>query len=1125
MKILGWILRLFAGFVALSLAIVLAVLSFVVLTEPGAQLALREVESRTDLIRTSGIYGSLWGPLSVENLRYEDDSIAVEVSQLTLDWSLLQLIGSRVGISKLHAAAVQVTLKPTPPEPEPEPTPVLTALPVGVVVRDLRVAKFDLLGAGEPMHLERLALDASWIGDVVTVGHLSGLPPWIGDVALDGRVRLQADAVQIDALKLKGLANAELSGRYAYRDASDLKLQWTDLQWPPPPAADGVIAQSARGSLNWTGRINDWGIEAGADAEFDGKVYQIELSGRGSTEGLRIEQAELETGHGRIELQAQLDWAQDFTTKLQAQLHQLTPEYWLPQVSGELNGGVDADLRMDGGKPDVVLRLALDNSVLQGRQATLKGEARYRDDQLDLRQLELLSGETRLLASGGAWPRIGLRATLASRDLGALLPELFGHADAHVEVDGRWPGLRVRGNVQAGKLRYDDYTAKSVAADFDVATDGESRADVLLGEVDVGQLIDSAQLRLRGSMRSHELNATATTPEGSVALSANGSADADRKSWSGELTALRLAPRRLPIWSLEEAATLQISESRIEVAPVCIASDLARLCAALRPVDGGARRVALRIEQFRLAGLQPWLPAGTELTGQVDGYGYVDLGAAGIKDLRLDVATSEIELQRSGLVPFRLLPGYVRFEAQGKEMLAVAALPFEVDGKAAGGLTLDARLGPGADLMQRSLAGEWRVDVPDLSWLQLLNHELQNVRGHLSGELTLGGTLAVPDLSGSVSLADGGMLLRAAGIEMERISASLQGRAGSVLTLKAEATSDGGTLHLDGTIDTERGANAVRLNLYGDHFQAIRNPEASVWISPNLKVSFADRALRVDGSLEVPRADITPKTIDQGVSASADQVIVRHETEAEEAGPAIYANIKVLLIGEPGMHIDGLGLKSKLAGTIQIIEEPGVVTRARGELQLIDGRYKAYGQDLTITTGRLLFTGGPVTQPAVELRATRQPREDVTVGVLVRGTLDKPDFSLFSTPAMPQERQLSWLVLGRQLDQTTGSAERGRVADAAVSLGLAGGEWLAQRYGGKIGVDEISLGAKPGESTDLARLTLGKYLSPKLFISYGLGLFQPGHTFRMQYDLGGGFKLASEAGVESGGDLLYTIEK
>ena len=65
----------------------------------------------------------------------------------------------------------------------------------------------------------------------------------------------------------------------------------------------------------------------------------------------------------------------------------------------------------------------------------------------------------------------------------------------------------------------------------------------------------------------------------------------------------------------------------------------------------------------------------------------------------------------------------------------------------------------------------------------------------------------------------------------------------------------------------------------------------------------------------------------------------------------------------------------------------------------------------------------------------------------------------------------------------------------------------------------------PGrETADLARLTIGKYLSPRLFLSYGVGLFQPGHFWRLQYDLSRRFKLQGESGLNQGGDLLYTIE-
>jgi translocation and assembly module TamB len=118
------------------------------------------------------------------------------------------------------------------------------------------------------------------------------------------------------------------------------------------------------------------------------------------------------------------------------------------------------------------------------------------------------------------------------------------------------------------------------------------------------------------------------------------------------------------------------------------------------------------------------------------------------------------------------------------------------------------------------------------------------------------------------------------------------------------------------------------------------------------------------------------------------------------------------------------------------------------------------------------------------------------------------------------------------------------------ALGLTGGDFLAQRIGKGIGLDQVSVGAAPAGGSEVAadptriagsqaaqgaggasaasqtaQLTLGKYLTPKLFVSYGVSLFQPGQTFRMLYELGHGFKVQSETGVASGGDLIYTIDR
>jgi translocation and assembly module TamB len=55
---------------------------------------------------------------------------------------------------------------------------------------------------------------------------------------------------------------------------------------------------------------------------------------------------------------------------------------------------------------------------------------------------------------------------------------------------------------------------------------------------------------------------------------------------------------------------------------------------------------------------------------------------------------------------------------------------------------------------------------------------------------------------------------------------------------------------------------------------------------------------------------------------------------------------------------------------------------------------------------------------------------------------------------------------------------------------------------------------------------IGKYLSPDLYVSYGLGLFEPVSTVRLEYTLDENWKLSTESSTfSSGGDIIYTIER
>jgi len=55
---------------------------------------------------------------------------------------------------------------------------------------------------------------------------------------------------------------------------------------------------------------------------------------------------------------------------------------------------------------------------------------------------------------------------------------------------------------------------------------------------------------------------------------------------------------------------------------------------------------------------------------------------------------------------------------------------------------------------------------------------------------------------------------------------------------------------------------------------------------------------------------------------------------------------------------------------------------------------------------------------------------------------------------------------------------------------------------------------------------VGMYIAPRLFVSYGIGLFEDQNVISARYDLGKGFGVKATSGQrETGVDISYTIEK
>lgn len=412
------------------------------------------------------------------------------------------------------------------------------------------------------------------------------------------------------------------------------------------------------------------------------------------------------------------------------------------------------------------------------------------------------------------------------------------------------------------------------------------------------------------------------------------------------------------------------------------------------------------------------------------------------------------------------------------------------------------------------------IDLPSLQTLAVIAPEIEQISGSVKGLVSLNENSGSPAISGELLLSDGQLDLRDQGISIKPLTARFTGMPNGNLQVNASARSGDGEIKAQGEISANDAGLGIRLNIRGENFLATRTDEAEVHISPDLNFALMDQALDVNGSISIPRAMIRPKISDQEIrKVSEDQVLIGNEESREKR---LRRKIDVRLgLGED-VNLEGMGLKTRLTGKLRIQETHDTPPLGDGEIRLVDGSYEFYGQKLTIERGRLIFSNAPLTQPAIDVRAIRKPRPDIKVGVRIKGLLDAPELTLFSSPSMRQSEQLSYLVLGRPLEGNEGNPS---LAGAALAMGLTQGDRFIKGVGSSFSVDHVGIESEPGQSAEQASLVVGKYLSPRLYVSYGAGLFETLHRLRMRYRLTENWTLTGESGTAQGADILYTIER
>ena len=829
--------------------------------------------------------------------------------------------------------------------------------------------------------------------------------------------------------------------------AFNLRAEWAGVQWPLTPSQSSQSSPefaSARGDFSFDGVLQDYQFNFFAElagAEIPDSSWHGQ--GTGDLQRANLQQVEGLLLGGKVSVAGPVWWEPLPRWQLAIDLADIDPGILNPDLpgrfSGSLNtaGSLDAENTLDAGVDVQVLA-----GELVGYPFELSTQAQLQGEQATLTQFTLSSGDNRIEASGQLSEQaLDIAWQLQANEPGLFIPGASGAVQASGTVGGAASDPRIKVKASSRELTLDTLSLfdLSVDAQAGLAADDELRLTVSTGSISSNEevVLNAMQLQGSGTTAKHALALRVDSDLGKAHSRLEGGVTDNLTAWTGMLMKLGLRNESIGSWQLRAPSTLALSATAAELADACLAlqdSDDA-LCVNGSWAQAGGSEFGARIESLTVA---RWVPVLTGvISGELSGSLAADGQLRGSTVVRMSDGTLEVPLE-SGSQLLQHGGGSIEATVDQRGLMAQAELAAPQDG------TLQADVAiPGLSTLPlvdtQPVTGRIVAELPDLVGLAAWLPEVSSVAGALKANLVLAGSIAKPELRGDFALTDGAAEIPVAGISLRNIAvnAVTDPSAPERIALTGGLDSGEGRLELLGEVDMVK--STADVNLTGDRLLVFNTRDARVVLAPNVDIDWKDETLVLRGDISIPRADITPKlslsqsaqtdnggaveSVGQAVVASPDVVIVNGSIDLPDSGTPTAAPVKIdsqlrLLLGDR-VRISSLGFNSRITGNVLFSNTPDqvdLIPTANGSFSIEDGTFRAFGQDLEIEEGRILFANVPATEPELNLRAVRWIDNDPEVsaaGVQLTGSVTAPELELFSRPQLDASEIQSYLLTGR----------------------------------------------------------------------------------------------------------------
>ncbi|RNM23085.1 translocation/assembly module TamB [Dickeya undicola] len=1111
--------------------------------------------------------------LSNSRIIVDGTDVSLSLLQTGLNWQ-----GRSLTLLPTQVSGLTVALPATPKTPstppvtagKPQPlgetlrtlfaAPLLPSmpeftLPLDITIADLHGESWQILG-DQPVTLSQFQLQAVTRQQTLTLQQLMLRSPqgalyahgearlvgdWPVTLNVNGilnsdplkgeRLRLTAEGSLRQqlrlAMNLSGPQRAQLDIQTALAEPGlplNISLHSPQLRWPLTGDAQYQFNDV---QLNIGGKATDYALALRGDLR--GRELPpgtLTLEGNGSEQQFALTRLRLAALQGTVDITGQLDWRDAISWNSNLTLKGINTAQQWPEWPARLDGSLTTRGSLVGEVWQLdVPQLALDGQVRQNKvmiKGALSGNA---SGQWSIPGVTLALGRNQLTLEGELSDQWRLNGDINAPSLNGILPGLGGQVRGTLLLSGKRDAPQLQTEINATALRWQELSLGKLTLNGDVQSDKQVHGTLTLQlqRLVQGDLhLASLNVRATGDENQHQLRLTMNGEPVGGQLLLSGHFDRGQQRWQGELSDTRFDT---PVgeWRLAPAMSLvyQAAAQKVTIGAHCWRNPDAELCVP-QPIEAGASgKASVNLNRFNLAMLKPFLGQQTAVTGTITGNAQVSWQANG------GLPEAHVALVGNGVT--------VRQQVQG------GTLPVAFDT-----LTLDAGLQKGqarlAWLMgiqgngrfrgdvqiadpqrRRNLSGTVTLNALSLDLLRPILRQNEKATGVVNADLRLGGDLQRPQVFGQMALdnfdVDGSWM--PVDLTSGRMALLFNGMSS---TLQGVFRTTQGQINLAGNADwSVPEAWRARIAVNGDRMRVTVPPMARLDVSPDIVFEATPQLLTLNGMVTIPWARIVVHDMPaSAVDVSSDEVILderRRPMPTATSSIPIASNL-IIRVGND-VWLDAYGLRARLSGDLNVTQDTQGLG-LNGQISMPEGRFKAYGQDLQVRKGQLLFSGPP-TQPVLNIEAIRNPdntADSVTVGVRVTGTATAPKLEVFSDPTLSQEEALSYLLRGQGLNSS--GADSSMMTSALIGLGVAQSGQVVGKIGEAFGVSNLALDTQG--VGDTSQVVVSGYVLPGLQVKYGVGLFDSLATLTLRYRLMPKLYLEAVSGMNQALDVLYQFE-